>query len=139
MNMKDFKLDNENKITSGFTVPDGYFESFSEKVLAQLPKKEPKTIALFGYRKVWYYAAAAAVAITISIPVYNKYASRQDEIDSAALEHYIAYNSSISEDDIINLLNQEDIDKMKFELKVDDKEIEDALKSNSNLEEYLID
>lgn len=137
--MKDFKLDNERKISSGFTTPDGYFDSFSEKILAQLPKEEPKTISIFRSRKTWYYAAAAVFVIALSIPIYTKYAVSQEEIDSATLENYIAYHTNISEDDIVDLLNQEDIDKMKLELNVDDQAIEDALKSNSNLEEYLID
>ena len=40
--MKPFKLDNEPKITSGFTMPEGYFDSFTDKVLTQLNKEEPK-------------------------------------------------------------------------------------------------
>lgn len=137
--MKDFKLDNEPKIASGFTTPDGYFDSFSEKFLAQLPKDEPRTISIFRSRKVWYYAAAAILIIALSTSVFIKYSTAQEEIDSATLENYIAYHANISEDEIVDLLNQEDIDKMKLELNIDDREIEDALQSNSNLEEYLID
>ena len=137
--MKDFKLDNEPKITSGFTIPDGYFDTFSHKVLAQLPKQETKVISIFSSRKTWYFAAAAALILMLSIPIYTKYSTNQDEIDSATLENYIAYQSNISEDEIVDLLEQEDLDKMKLELNVDDKEIEETLKSNANLEQYIID
>lgn len=137
--MKDFKLDNESKITSGFTTPDGYFDTFSHKVLAQLPKQEPNVISINRSKKAWYYSAAAVLILMLSIPIYNKYSTNQEEIDSATLENYIAYQSTISQDEIVDLLEQEDLDKMKLELNVDDKDIEDALKSNINLEEYIID
>lgn len=137
--MKDFKLDSEPKITSGFTTPDGYFDTFSDKILAQLPKQETKVISLFSSRKTWYFAAAAVLVLMLSIPVFNKYSTNQEEIDSATLENYIAYQSNISEEEIVNLLEQEDLDKMKLEFNVDDKDIEEALNSNSNLEQYIID
>ncbi|WP_309614896.1 hypothetical protein [Flavobacterium sp.] len=137
--MKDFKLDNEPKITSGFTTPDGYFDTFSEKVLAQLPEQERKVISIFSSKKTWYYAAVAILILMLSVPIYTKYSNQQEEIDSATLENYIAYQSNISEEEIVNLLQQEDLDKMKLEFNVDDAAIEDALNSNSNLEQYITD
>ena len=137
--MKNFNLGNEPKITSGFTTPDGYFDTFSEKVLAQLPKQEPKVISIFSSKKVWYFAAVAVLILMLSIPLFTKYSTQQEEIDSATLENYIAYQSNISEEEIVNLLEQDDLDKMKLDFNIDDAAIEDALKSNSNLEQYLID
>ena len=137
--MKEFKLDNELKITSGFTIPDDYFDAFSEKILAQLPKQEPKAISIFSSRKTWYFAVAAILILMLTIPLYTKYSAQQDEIDSATLENYIAYQSNISEEEIVDLLQQEELDKMKLDFNVDNAAIEDALDSNSNLEQYLID
>ncbi|MEO7171674.1 hypothetical protein [Flavobacterium sp.] len=137
--MKDFKLDNEPKITSGFTTPDGYFDAFSEKVLAKLPKEEPKVISIFNSRKTWYFAVAAILILMLSIPLYTKYSTNTEEIDSATLENYIAYQSNISEEQIVDLLEQEDLDKMKLDFNVDDAAIEDALNSSSNLEQYITD
>ena len=137
--MKNFNLGNEPKITSGFTTPDGYFDTFSEKVLAQLPKQETKVISIFSSKKVWYFAVAAILILMLSIPLFTKYSTQQEEIDSATLENYISYQSNISEEEIVNLLEQDDLDKMKLDFNIDDATIEDALKSNSNLEQYLID
>jgi cell division protein FtsL len=137
--MKNFNLGNEPKITSGFTTPDGYFDTFSEKVLAQLPKQETKVISIFSSKKVWYFAVAAILILMLSVPLFTKYSTQQEEIDTAALENYIAYQSNISEEEIVNLLEQDDLDKMKLDFNIDDATIEDALKSNSNLEQYLID
>jgi len=137
--MKDFKLDNEPKISSGFISPDGYFDTFSEKLSAQLPQNEPKVISLFSVKKAWFYGAAAVVLLLLSVPAYNNYRVNQQEMESTALENYIAYHSNISQDDIVDLLSPEDLDKMKMELNIDDQDIEDALKASSNLEEYIID
>ncbi len=123
--MKDFKLDNEPKITSGFTTPDGYFDTFSDKVLAKLPKQEPKVVSIFS--------------LMLSVPLYNNYSAQPEEIDSATLENYIAYQSTISEEQIVDLLEQEELDKIKLDFNIDDTAIEDALNTNSNLEQIIID
>lgn len=136
--MKNFKLENEPKITPGFTIPEGYFDSFSEKVVTQLPKQESKVISISKTKKIWYFAVAAILILMLSIPIYTNLSTQQDEIDSVTLENYIAYHTTITEDEIVNLLEQEDLERMKLELNIDDVDIEDILKSNTNLEEYLI-
>ncbi|MDI1318033.1 hypothetical protein [Flavobacterium sp.] len=138
MNMKEFKLENEPKITSGFTSPDGYFDLLSEQVLARITSdKEVKVMSLLKSRKRSYYAIAAVVIMLLSIPIYTRLATNTTSIESAALDNYLAYHS-ISEDLILDLLDQDDIDKLAIEITLDDATLEDALKSNSNLEEYII-
>ena len=139
MNMKDFKLNNEPKLTSGFTTPEGYFDTFSHKVLAQLPKQEPKVISIFSSKKMWYFAAAAVAILLLSVPLYNQYASNTEEVDAVTLENYLASNNTISEDEIANLLDKEDLEKMKIDFNIQDKEIEEVLDTNSNLEQYILD
>lgn len=137
--MKNFKLDNEPKINSGFKTPDGYFEEFSSKIIAELPKKDPKIISIFSYRKTLYFVAAAILIMILCTPLFFKYSSQTDEIDLATLENYIAYQANISDEEILNLLQQEDLDKIKLEFNVSDAAIEEVLNSNSNIEQYLID
>ncbi len=137
--MKPFKLDNEPKITSGFTMPEGYFDSFADKVLTQLPKEEPKIISIFSRRKTWYYAAAAVVVMMLSIPVYTNYFAASEEVDAVALEDYINNHATISEEEIANLLDTEDLEKMKLELNLEDEVVEDILLNNADLEQYIID
>lgn len=139
MIMKKFKLDSKLKITTGFIAPDGYFDTLSNKILAKLPKQEPKVISIFNFRKTWYYSATAVLIFMFSISLFTKYSTNTEEIDNKTLENYLAYQSTISEDEIVNLLEQEDLDKMKMELNFDDATIEDALNSNNNLEQYIID
>jgi len=137
--MKPFKLDNEPKITSGFTTPEGYFDSFQDKVLQQFPKEEPKVISIFSRRKIWYYAAAAVVVMMLSIPIYNNYNKNIEEVEVAALEDYLTNHSTVSNDEIATLLETEDLEKIKLELNLQDEAVEDILLNNDNLEQYITD
>jgi len=137
--MKTFKLDNEPKIESGFKTPENYFDTFSARVLQQLQKEEPKTISLFSKKKYWIYAAAAVLVLALTLPlVYTNFYSSSPEIDEATLENYISYNTSISDADLVNLLDEKDIQKIDIGLKIEDKTIENELSENKNLEHYLL-
>ncbi len=137
--MKTFKLDNDPKIESGFKTPENYFDTFSARVMQQLPKEEPKTIPLFSRRKTWIYAAAAVLVLGLTIPVvYNNFYNKSLEIDEATLENYISYNTSISDTDLMNLLDEKDIQKMDIGMNIEDNTIENELSENKNLELYLL-
>lgn len=135
--MKEFKLDNEPKITSGYTTPEGYFDAFSEKMMAQLPKDKPKVIPIYSSRKRWMFAAAAVLVLALSVPVFNKLTTNTAELDQQTLEDYIAYNSGISENDLVDLLEKEDIEKMNVDYNIQDKDVEDLLSENNNIEQYI--
>ncbi len=139
--MKTFKLENEPKIKTGFSTPENYFEDFSAKMMRQLPRKEPKIISLFTSRKTWLYTAAAAVMVMVlalTIPFYNYFYSNSAEIDDVTLENYIAYHSTVSDEDLVNLLDEKDIQKISIDLNIEDKAIENELSGNKNLEQYLL-
>ena len=137
--MKPFKLDNDPKISSGFTIPEGYFEAFTEKVLPQLPKEEPKVISIFSKKKIWYYAAAAVVVMLLSVPLYHNYTAQSQEVDAVALEDYLYNHTTISNDEIVNLLDKEDLEKIKLELNLEDEALEDILLNTTDIEQYIID
>lgn len=136
--MRTFKLDSEPKLTSGFTVPENYFEDFSAKMMQQLPKNETKVISIFAKQKTWMYAAAAILVLALSIPIYTNYFSDSSEIDNATLENYITYQSTVSRTDLVNLLDEQDIQKMSVDLGIEDLTIENELSQNKNLEQYLL-
>ena len=136
--MKTFKLDNEPKIKTGFTVPDNYFEDFSTKMMQQLPENEPKVISFFARKKTWMYGAAAILVLALSLPIYNNYFSHSLEIDADTLENYIADQSTVSDIDLVNLLDEQDIQKMSVDLNIEDITIENELSQNKNLEQYLL-
>lgn len=136
--MKTFKLENEPKIKSGFKTPENYFEDFSARIIQQLPKENSKTIPLFKRKKAWIYSVAAVLIIALTLPIYNNYFKKKSEIDNSSLENYITYHTSISDADLVNLLDKNDIQKMNIDLNIQDKTIEDEFSANSNLEYYLL-
>ena len=135
--MKEFKLDNEPKITSGFKVPDSYFDNLENRVQNKIGEKEIRVISLFT-KKNWIIAAAAVFVIALSIPIVNYMNPSTSTIDQVQLETYLTEQSNLSEDDIVELLDEEKIQKIELELSVNTIELEEALLTNSNLEDYLI-
>lgn len=135
--MKTFKLENETKIESGFKTPDNYFDSFSAKVLQQLPKEEPKVISIFQKRKTWLYAAAAILIFGLTIPVYDNFFKSTTEIDTITIENYITYQTTVTGTDIVKLLDEQDIQNMSIDMGIEDAAIENELITNKNLEHYL--
>jgi hypothetical protein len=140
--MKTFKLNHEPKIESGFKTPENYFDTFSARVMQQLPKEEEekhsRIISLFSKRKSWIYAAAAVLVLALILPVaYNNFYSSSSEIDEATLENYISYNTSISDADLVNLLDEKDIQNLDIGMNIEDVAIENELSQNKNLENYL--
>jgi hypothetical protein len=137
--MNEFKLNNIPKNKSGFKVPEHYFDDFSSKVMQQLPISEPKVISNFVKTRMVLFAVAAIVVVLLSIPIVSKFNNQYSQLDNATLENYLSNPASISSDDLAELLNEEDIQKMKLDYKIEDKAVEDILSTNSNLEEYIID
>jgi hypothetical protein len=136
MDMKNFTIETEPKIETGFKIPENYFDDFSERLFEKLPKSEPKVISIFAKRKTWMYAAAAVLVLGISIPVSN-YFLKSNEIDELSMENYMVGNSNITDTDLANLLDEEDLKNINLELKTDDESIENELIKNQNIEQYL--
>lgn len=130
--MKAFNLDKEPKIKTGFKTPENYFESFEAKMLAQLPKEEPKVIK-FQVRKLYIVSAIAAVILAfITIPFYFDSNYSQESI---SVESYLSYQ--LTTEDIIEKLTQEDIDALENTLALSDDGLEEYLSETQNLKFYL--
>ncbi|WP_310379124.1 hypothetical protein [Flavobacterium sp.] len=135
--MKPFKLENEEKIKTGYTVPENYFEDFSARVMQQVSKEEPKIISFFKRRSTWTYTAAALFVMALSIPIYDEL-NQSKEIDNATIENYLTANSSISDAELVSLLDEKDIQEMSIELNIEDNTIENELSKSKDLEHYLL-
>lgn len=136
--MKTFKLDNEPKLKTGFTVPENYFEDFSARMMQQLPQNEPKVVSIYARKKTWFYAAAAIFILALSIPIYTNFLNHPSEIEDATLENYITYQTTVSDADLVSLLDDQDIQKISVDLNIEDLTIENELSQNNNLEQYLL-
>ena len=130
-------LDTKPKIADGFRIPENYFMQLSDKIMSEINHK-PKTITFFENKK-WVLAAAAIITILITTSLFIKYSTKQSNIEIETLENYIAYHSTVSDEDIINLISEDDLKELNFDLDISKSEIEAILNTNSNLDNYLID
>ena len=137
--MKTFKLENEPKIETGFNTPEHYFENFTIKMMEQLPKNEPKVISIFQKRKKIFMLVAAVLVLALLIPILNPSTEKSKDLDAAALEDYITYQSNVNQYDLINVLEIEDINTINSGIVLEDDAIEDHLSTNSNLENLILE
>lgn len=138
IHMKTFKLNNEQKIATGFIVPENYFEDFQAKMLTKIPVQESKVISIFARRKTWIYSAAAVLVMSLSIPVYQHIMNQYRVNDSMSLENYIAYHTSVSGADMAYLLDEEDIQNINIDYNIEDEMLENELSRSNNIEHYLL-
>ena len=138
--MNNFKLDNEPKIKSGFQIPENYFDTLSEKVMNQLPKEEPKVVSLWDRNKRWIYSSAAILVLSLTIPLANQFQSTSSEVattETNEIENYLAYHASLSDEEIIKLLDKEDIAEIEVTNSLDEEALKQALYEDSNTEYYI--
>lgn len=138
--MTSFKLKDQQKITTGFKIPEHYFEDFSARIMHEIQKpQEVKVVPLqSGIKKTWLYFAAALLITALVLPLYTNYESKK-VLDTESIENYISYQSNISQYDLINLLDNHDIDKLNIDINLEKKSIEDILVNSADLENYLTD
>jgi hypothetical protein len=135
--MNNFKLNTNEKIISGFKIPEDYFETFSERVLHQLPSEEPKILSFYAKYSRIFYAAAAIIVLALSIPIANELQNNSDEMDSNEIETYLTQHATLSDDDIVNLLDKVDIENIKIDNSIEDETLEEVLINNSQIEDYI--
>ena len=135
--MKKFNLENIPKTTSGFIVPDNYFEDFSKNVLSQLPDETKRVIPLYKQKSKLLMAVAAILVIGLFIPIFNQLSKPSEELDLTTLENHLSYQTNINQYDLISELDEDDINKMGATIQLKDEIIEEHLSSNSDLERLL--
>jgi hypothetical protein len=132
--MKEYNLDNDTKIDSGFKLPDNYFEQFEEKIMKQLPQKNTKVISLNAHKHLWISTIAAVFLLAIAIPVYFNLA-KTTSVENSTIETYLSHEYSTA--DITEQLTISDIETLENDLALNDQVIEDYLIDNQNLDYYL--
>ena len=140
MNMKNFDLENNDKITTGFTVPEGYFEQFEAKMMQQISIQkttvnEVKVVSLFYRKQVWMSSIAALILLAIAIPVYFNMA-KENNIESHNIENYLADQQHVNENEIIEHLSEEDINALENSLSASTNE-NDAIENYLSESEHL--
>lgn len=137
MNTK-FSLDSSPKIETGFKASDDYFDQLQTSLSQKIKENEVHVVALHQHKK-WYFAVAAIVILSISISAYfllNNQTLHHDDV-----EEYLHYQSSISQEDVYQDFDDQDVETLenKLELALHENEIEHFLDSQNINEYYLID
>ena len=138
--MKNFDLENNDKIRSGFTVPEHYFQQFEAKMMQQISTqkttvKEVKVVSLFYRKQVWMSSIAALILLAIAIPVYFNMA-KENNIESHSIENYLADQQHVNEKEIIEHLSEEDINALENSLSASTNE-NDAIENYLSESEHL--
>lgn len=124
--------------TDGFGVPETYFATVSQKLIAQTPL--PKTISIFSPKR-YYYAAAAVVVLFVSVLVFKIYGDTskplnfQDLAYSEIDTYWEEIELDISTDEIAEALSleQEQVDEL-FATSLENENLLDYL--SDNLDEF---
>ena len=134
--MNEFKINNENKITSGFTTPEGYFDDFSIELnnRINLPKTKVKVISI--NTKSGITSVAALLIVALSISIYSKMMVVNSDENNTA-ENYITNHSEISQYDLITLLDKKDIENLGIELNNSNSKIDEEFANTNDIENYL--
>jgi hypothetical protein len=137
--MKEFKLENEPKIVSGFKTPEHYFDNFSAKVFDRIneEEKEVKVIPFYKRKKTFTWLAAAVVVFALMIPIVNNYNATSNELDETTLENYLSYQSNLNQYDLIQTLDTKDIQELNNNVALENETLEDILSSNPNIERLI--
>ena len=129
--------DKELKIASGFAAPDSYFDNLSASILNKIEHDEPKVIKL-NNRFRFYYVAAAILILMLAIPLINKFGRINNSApETDAIENYLTVTADMPSEEIAELLTDADLERLTIPLAVDDRVIEQALISETDVE-YLI-
>jgi hypothetical protein len=123
--MNDFKLDKGQKIFTGFTTPNDYFDNFTNSVMGQLPVREVKIVPLYKRKPVWLSAAAGFIVIAGLSVLYTTNMASQPDDD--AIENYLVYQANVNSYDLMQNLDQNDIDELEKSIVINDEQIRDYL------------
>lgn len=133
--MKSFKLDNEPKIPAGFTAPDGYFDSFTNRLMQQLPTPEVKVVPLYRRAAVWISGVAAILVIALGVSLYFRMDAKTAQPDDSAIEQYLVYQTNLSSYDLMHNLDHKDFEELEQSIAINDEAIEDYINNEIYLNE----
>ena len=139
--MKNFKLDEQHKIATGFSVPDGYFESFPGRVENLIREDSVQVMSLPARNNLgWMLKAAAVLLLALVLPLLHqiKTSSSVPEPELSSMETYFSLHPEIGSEQIAEHLDVTDLNNIKINYHLEDDAIEDVLATNPDVEQYLI-
>ena len=125
----------------GFNVPEGYFDTVEQRLFervsgnVQLHQTDKRIRQLTPFRK--FIAVAAAVTLLLGIGLLvNK--QRTSSLSNETIENYLEYNSSYTlSNEFIQAFDEQDLQEMEQAIQVNQKEINEYVQTNIDLDYYL--
>ncbi|MPT36753.1 MAG: hypothetical protein E2604_17120 [Flavobacterium sp.] len=134
--MKKFNLENDPKITSGFTTPEAYFDQLEARIMDRLPQPETKVIPLWRRSSVWMSGIAATLLLAGGLTFYyNNQPNPATSLDDATVETYLQAN--VNSYDLIQHLDENDIQALEKSIVLNNDAVEAYLSDHNNLDLYL--
>ncbi len=136
MNHKD-----QNNRKDGFKIPEGYLESFDERFCERLNAKQKqvsrsKDIISLTPKKLMRIAAAILLLVGLGVFIKTQLTASLSE---EALEYYLEYNPSsyTLSNEFIQAFDESDIKELEQGIQINQKEINEYVQTNIDLEYYL--
>ncbi len=137
--MKNFDIENTEKISTGFKIPDNYFEQFEAKMMEKISvEKETKVVSIFHRKQLIISSIAAIVLIALAIPVYFNMAN-ENNLDAITIENYLT-QQNVGTTELTKHLTDEDIKTLESNLSlntINSDDVENYLSESENLEYYI--
>lgn len=125
----------------GFNVPEGYFDTIEQRLFerldgnVQLHQKDTR-IRQFRPLKI-LVTLAAAVALLVGIGLLVKQQSTST-LSHETLENYFEYNSPYTlSNEFIQAFDEKDLQEMEQAIQVNQKELNEYVQTNIDLDYYL--
>ncbi len=128
------KLEDSNSNNkTGFVVPENYFENVEDAILNKIEAEDSTPVISLFNKKTLLFVASIAACIVLVFSIFKNKDVSVNDIASTEIENYLEANQTISETELLSLLNNEDINQLIKETNtIANQQIEDYLLDNLN-------
>ncbi len=134
--MKSIKLNTKPRIKTGFTVPEGYFESFSEELMNQVKDRDSKVIPI-KFRFVIKLSVAASIVLFLGLGTYFYIETKSENDYTDQIELYLTSNTQLTTHDIVYFMEYSDVSSLESKHNLHPEEIEGFLLDSYEIEEII--
>lgn len=125
----------------GFNVPEGYFDTVEQRLFerlngnVQLRQTDKRIRQLTPFKKLIAVAAVITLLLGVGLVVKQQKATT---LSNETIENYLEYNSSYTlSNEFIQAFDEQDLQEMEQAIQVNQKEINEYVQTNIDLDYYL--
>ena len=125
----------------GFKIPEGYLESFDQRLLERVKGKQirqPKARRILRLTPISCTAIAAGIALLVGLGFLVQ-GQLNASLSEESLENYLEYHPSsyTLSTEFIQAFDETDIKELEQGIKINQKELNEYVQTNIDLEYYL--